>query len=62
MSVVLSYGHVCVICRYILGQTLGEGTFGKVKKARHELTGHEVAVKIIDRQKIASLAVAEKIK
>ena len=48
--------------RYILGQTLGEGTFGKVKKARHELTGHEVAVKIIDRQKIASLAVAEKIK
>ncbi len=48
--------------KYILGKTLGVGTFGKVKVAEHELTGHEVAVKIINRQKIISLDVAEKIK
>lgn len=48
--------------RYTLGKTLGVGTFGKVKVADHELTGHKVAVKIINRQKILSLDVAEKIK
>ena len=48
--------------RYTLGKTLGVGTFGKVKVADHELTGHKVAVKIINRQKIKSLDVAEKIK
>ena len=39
-------------CRYILGETLGHGSFGKVKLAKHELTGHKVAVKILNRQKI----------
>ena len=38
--------------RYILGETLGHGSFGKVKSAQHELTGHKVAVKILNRQKI----------
>ena len=38
--------------RYVLGDTLGHGSFGKVKRANHELTGHEVAVKILNRQKI----------
>ena len=38
--------------RYILGETLGHGSFGKVKLAEHELTGHKVAVKILNRQKI----------
>lgn len=38
--------------RYGLGATLGHGSFGKVKMATHELTGHKVAVKIMDRQKI----------
>jgi len=38
--------------RYILGETLGHGSFGKVKSAKHELTGHKVAVKILNRQKI----------
>ena len=40
------------IARYILGETLGHGSFGKVKLAKHELTGHKVAVKILNRQKI----------
>ena len=48
--------------RYILGERLGVGTFGKVKEAQHELTGHKVAVKILNRNKISSLDVAEKIK
>ena len=38
--------------RYSLGRTLGNGSFGKVKEALHELTKHKVAVKILDRQKI----------
>ncbi len=42
---------MCVV-RYVLGDTLGHGSFGKVKRAKHELTGHEVAVKILNRQKI----------
>ena len=40
------------VARYILGETLGHGSFGKVKLAKHELTGHKVAVKILNRQKI----------
>ncbi|GFX48367.1 5'-AMP-activated protein kinase catalytic subunit alpha-2 [Trichonephila clavipes] len=47
---------------YILGETLGVGTFGKVKTAKHELTGHKVAVKILNRQKIKNLDVVGKIR
>ena len=37
---------------FILGQKLGEGTFGLLRIATHILTGEKVAVKILDRQKI----------
>jgi len=47
---------------YILGETLGIGTFGKVKIAFHQQTGHKVAVKILNRQKIKNLDVVGKIK
>ncbi|KAK7492896.1 hypothetical protein BaRGS_00015843 [Batillaria attramentaria] len=50
------------IGHYILGDTLGVGTFGKVKIATHQLTGHKVAVKILNRQKIKSLDVVGKIR
>lgn len=50
------------IGHYILGDTLGIGTFGKVKIATHQLTNHKVAVKILNRQKIKSLDVVGKIK
>lgn len=50
------------IGHYILGQTLGFGTFGKVKIGEHQLTGHKVAVKILNRQKIKSLDVVGKIR
>ncbi|XP_022087358.1 5'-AMP-activated protein kinase catalytic subunit alpha-2-like [Acanthaster planci] len=50
------------IGHYILGETLGMGTFGKVKMGEHLLTKHKVAVKILNRQKIKSLDVVSKIK
>ncbi|XP_005096925.1 5'-AMP-activated protein kinase catalytic subunit alpha-2 [Aplysia californica] len=50
------------IGHYILGDTLGVGTFGKVKIATHQLTGHKVAVKILNRQKIKNLDVVGKIR
>lgn len=50
------------IGHYILGETLGVGSFGKVKTACHQLTGHKVAVKILNRQKIKNLDVVGKIR
>lgn len=38
--------------QYILGDTLGHGSFGKVKLAKHEITQHTVAVKIMNKEKI----------
>lgn len=38
--------------RYELGRTLGEGTFAKVKFARNTETGENVAIKILDKEKI----------
>jgi len=47
---------------YVLGETLGVGTFGKVKIGEHQLTGHKVAIKILNRQKIKNLDVVGKIR
>lgn len=38
--------------QFILGEKLGEGTFGVVRLATHILTGEKVAVKILDKRKI----------
>ena len=46
----------------VLHQTLGSGTFGKVKLATHALTGHRVAVKIINKRKISSMDIGGRIK
>ncbi|CAI5454505.1 unnamed protein product [Caenorhabditis angaria] len=50
------------IGHYILKETLGVGTFGKVKVGIHEATEYKVAVKILNRQKIKSLDVVGKIR
>eukprot|EP00262_Sarcandra_glabra_P005632 TRINITY_DN17372_c0_g1_i1.p1 TRINITY_DN17372_c0_g1~~TRINITY_DN17372_c0_g1_i1.p1 ORF type:complete len:444 (+),score=80.00 TRINITY_DN17372_c0_g1_i1:560-1891(+) len=44
-------GHTRV-GKYELGRTLGEGTFAKVKFARNIETGENVAIKILDKEKI----------
>ncbi|KAK4768336.1 hypothetical protein SAY87_003477 [Trapa incisa] len=38
--------------KYELGRTLGEGTFAKVKFARNVETGEDVAIKILDKEKV----------
>lgn len=45
---------------YKLGKTLGIGSFGKVKIAEHVLTGHKVAIKILNRRKIKNMDMEEK--
>lgn len=37
---------------YVLSKTLGEGTFGKVKLGVHSLTGEQVAVKVLEKDRI----------
>ena len=58
----VSQQPIVKIGHYTLGQTLGVGTFGKVKIGEHQLTKHKVAVKILNRQKIKSLDVVGKIR
>lgn len=38
--------------RYELGRTLGEGNFAKVKFARNVETGVNVAIKILNKEKL----------
>lgn len=48
------------LANYKLGKTLGIGSFGKVKIAEHTLTGHKVAIKILNRRKIKNMEMEEK--
>lgn len=50
-----SIGH------YMLGKTIGEGTFGKVKLGTHILTGEKVAVKILEKERIVDVADVERV-
>eukprot|EP01117_Protostelium_nocturnum_P012923 TRINITY_DN4783_c0_g3_i1.p1 TRINITY_DN4783_c0_g3~~TRINITY_DN4783_c0_g3_i1.p1 ORF type:complete len:520 (-),score=183.32 TRINITY_DN4783_c0_g3_i1:28-1587(-) len=50
------------IGNFRLGKTVGVGSFGKVKIAEHVVTGHKVAVKILNRKKIKTLRMDLKIK
>jgi len=50
-----SIGH------YILGKTIGEGTFGKVKAGTHILSGEKVAVKILEKDRIVDVADVERV-
>jgi len=56
-----SLGKPSDIGQYILGKTIGEGTFGKVKLGTHILTGETVAVKILERERIKEIADVERV-
>ena len=45
-----------MVGQYMLGKTVGEGTFGKVKIATHIPTGEKVAVKILEKSRIKDQA------
>ncbi|KAI7754915.1 hypothetical protein M8C21_027025 [Ambrosia artemisiifolia] len=51
-----------ILKNYKLGKTLGIGSFGKVKVAEHALTGHKVAIKILNRRKIKNMDMDEKVR
>lgn len=46
---------------YLLGKTIGEGTFGRVKLGTHILTDETVAVKILEKARIADVADVERV-
>lgn len=50
------------IGQYRFSKNLGNGTFGKVRMAFHEQTGHKVAIKILNKKKIRQFGVFEKVK
>lgn len=52
----LQVGH------YRLLKTLGIGAFGKVKLGKHVVTGHLVAIKILNRNRIKQLDMGEKVR
>jgi hypothetical protein len=47
--------------QYKVKRTLGEGSFGKVKLAVHEVSGQQVALKIIARRKLVSRDMAGRV-
>lgn len=46
---------------YVLGDTIGKGTFGKVKLGLHLITGEKVAVKILEKKRIVQIADVERV-
>ena len=50
-----------MIGNYVLGKTIGEGTFGKVKLGRHSLTGEKVAIKILEKERITDVSDVERV-
>ena len=47
-----SHHQTKTIGSYVLGKSIGEGTFGKVKVGKHIHTGEKVAIKILDKAKM----------
>ena len=50
------------IGKYVIKGTIGTGSFGKVKLGEHELTGHKVAVKILNKEKLQSMEICGKVR
>ena len=47
--------------KFDLGKTLGEGSFAKVRLAVHHETKQKVAIKILNKKKMASQAMGRKV-
>ena len=45
----------------VVGRTLGQGTFGKVRMGTHTLTGEKVAIKILEKDKILDHSDVERV-
>ena len=54
-------GKIFIGFSLIIGKTLGEGTFGKVRQGTHTLTGELVAIKILEKDKIQDKADIERV-
>jgi 5'-AMP-activated protein kinase catalytic alpha subunit len=50
-----------IIGGYSLDQPIGEGTFGKVRLATHVLTGEQVAVKVLEKDRISDVSDVERV-
>lgn len=54
-------GHSESITHYIIGKTLGQGTFGKVKLGLDLLTHQQVAIKILSKATIKQFKDEERV-
>ncbi len=43
------------VCEFVLGQKLGEGTFGTVRLGTNRQTGEKVAIKILEKNRISNI-------
>ncbi|KAH9508967.1 hypothetical protein Btru_048416 [Bulinus truncatus] len=50
-DVIKSFVHSKRVGSYLLGRTLGVGSFAKVKEGMHLTTGEKVAIKVIDKKR-----------
>ena len=48
--------------KYLVGRTIGEGTYAKVKYAQHSETGEAVALKILDKEHLVRTRMVEQVK
>lgn len=52
---------VNTIGNYSLGKTIGEGTFGKVKLGVHIQTNENVAIKVLEKDRICDVSDIERV-
>jgi len=50
-----------MIGNYVIGKSIGEGTFGKVRLGTHRQTGENVAIKILEKTRITDVTDVERV-